>query len=248
MRVSSQISPSNLEEIISKKIKFSYQDIIPSDSRVVLLGEQHGFPLLGFSNDSPKEELIQHLQEFKALGFCYLGMEMIPSEFQGLLDNYFHTSDKMEERILEKEILEVLKIFWKWSPQKYLAVIKASKRCGIKVIALNFNNSEDIHMGREAEEILEDNPQSRLLIFVGYDHLYNLGQYLKEFYPFKIAFIGGGIYTTFGKKEWNVIEKEAQEKGIAGQRFFISKDRVTAILGYNPIMGADIYIHLPSLE
>ncbi len=243
------MSPSNLKELISyRKIDFSYRDIIPSDSRVVLLGEQHGFPLLGFSNDSPKEELIQHLQEFKALGFCYLGMEMIPSEFQGLLDKYFHTSDKVEEKILEKKILAVLKIFWKWSPQKYLEVIKASKRCGIKVIALNFNNSEDIHMGREAEEILEGNPQSRLLIFVGYDHLYNLGEYLKEFHPFKIAFIGGETYTTFGEKEWNVIEKVAQEEGIARQRFLISKDSVITILGYNPIMGADIYIHLPSTQ
>ncbi|MGE4356935.1 MAG: ChaN family lipoprotein [Candidatus Omnitrophota bacterium] len=230
--------------------EMDYRKIIPASTQVVIFGEMHGNPLLGTANLSAKTELIKHMEEFKQMGFGYLGLEMFPADKQEILDRYFETPEYEVEANyhLEEEILQILKDFWGWAPEKYLELIQVVKKHGIRPIALH-NGGErtsDFFLSEKISDFLMRNPEGRIMVFVGYSHLFNLGQYLERFAPFKIAFLGGANYRIFGKYDWTVIEQITKQAGFEDKRFLLKAEDVVSSLGYHPVMGADIYIHLPN--
>jgi|GEM_PF-3450728 len=235
-----------LELILSFREKdFDYSKIV-CGYRIVIFGEDHGNNFLRLSNDSPKDELIRQLACLKSSGFNYLGLEMFPYGKQNLLDSYFESQGE-EEAVLEKEVLKVLEDFWGWAPKKYLELIRTAKQVGIRIIGLHDGGDEtrESFMSKIVIEVLQKSPENKIIVFVGNAHLFNMGEYLKEFSPLKIALLGGGNYDNRIYKP-TILEKIAREGGIEKERFLISAEKLISIFGYNPIFGADIYIHLPT--
>lgn len=126
------LNKSQFSEYLRKEtVPVDYAKMVSKDTRVLALGETHDSIIT-------KREIIDHIGQFKALGFTHIGMEMLGTDFQPSLDEYRRTGGRTEE------IMEGLGQFgYSAEVQKlYFEIIEKARRVGITVVAINAPNSE----------------------------------------------------------------------------------------------------------
>lgn len=157
--------------IKSNRQEVDYTKMVPADSRVVSVGENH-------ANPRAKAEFKASLQELKNLGFTHVGMEMLGTDQQQLIDEYVQTGAR------KNELLEQLKEFqrYRYANVNYLEIIDEAKRLDLKIVALDMPDnlrddlkdkgiSRDIWMKQTIKTILDSDTNNKIVTFSGRIHM-----------------------------------------------------------------------------
>lgn len=221
-----------------------------ANTRVLALGETH-------TREITKEEVIDHIEQFKDLGFTHFGMEVFGTDAQQALDEYQSNGDKKDV------LIEYLKKgFGGWSPRAgelYLQMVNEAKRAGMRVIGIDLPKSEqdqypregsdrdhkrDERMAHTVSEVLAQNPENKVVTFTGTAHAGIEGAVMAGL----LASSGVEITTVSisggSPSDRTLVEQSAVEAGIDKERFMIAcrsrfKDSPTPY---------DWIIHLPQVE
>lgn len=139
-----------------------------ANQRVVYIGETH-------YDTSAKNFMIVNMPEFKKLGFTHIAMEMFQASQQSLLDGYYRGT------VSDEKIKDYLKYEWGWiSPKYYLNIIKAARKQGIRIVAIDGRESAgEKNVGQEARDnvmtkAIADNlknPANKMIVFIGSEHI-----------------------------------------------------------------------------
>ncbi len=140
--------------------------------RVVSFGEHHDVMM-------DKDQIIQHLQEFRdRFGLTHVALEMFPASAQPLLDRY------MLGQATREEVLAALNEQWYHGPavsERIMQLLDAIRDLGLTPVALDlpFNrgghtpagmNLRNQQWARIVAQVLQNNPNARILVFGGSAH------------------------------------------------------------------------------
>jgi hypothetical protein len=134
------VRPLNVSQVISE-----------GPGQVVYIGEFHG-------DYESKEALTKNMQAFHDKGFAYLGLEMIETKKQDLVDAYVPGQENEALRTYLKE-------HWGYDTNAYMELIDSAKRAGIRVVGID-NRDKDLigktmYLGLKAS--LADEPMARAI-------------------------------------------------------------------------------------
>ena len=86
-------SDEGLKDYIRKERQtINYSQMINPTTRVLALGETH-------TREIVKQEIIDHIEQFRDLGFTHFGFEVFGTDAQLALDEYQETGDRKEELV-----------------------------------------------------------------------------------------------------------------------------------------------------
>lgn len=240
-----------LREYIRKERQpVDYSRMVTPTTRVLALGEAH-------TREITKREVIDHIKQFRDLGFTHFGMEVFGTEAQPILDEYQKTGGRKEE-LME----HIRKGFGGWSPnagELYLKAVDEAKRVGMRVVAIDLPMSEqeqyksggmdrghkrDDRMSQTVQAILNENPEHKVVTLTGSGHAGKsdnemAGLLAASGVEIVTAAILGGSPT---RRTW--FESSAIDVGVATERF------MSACLAKFPDSRTpyDWIIHLPQVE
>lgn len=162
-----------------------YEALIHPGHRVVLVGEHHPFR-------GVKQELVRALPTLqRRCGITDIGLEMLPSSSQRLLDRFsFH-----KDRAGRDALLHRLSTYWETTPHEYLSVIDRAAELGLRIHALGeprrprvqhsalnpagqIGFSADRYMARQMLAALHTQEYSKWLVLAGLEHAERRGQRL----------------------------------------------------------------------
>ena len=154
-----------------------WKALFGGEARVVYLGEPHYVKAV-------KNILASRMDDFKKAGITHIGLEMFGTDRQGVLDTF----DPAQTR-------DTLKKEWGWEPDAYTGMIKAADDASMSRVALDMPakdrakmqteckasgrkgcmgelfQARDKHMIKALSRFLSENPDARILILIGNDHL-----------------------------------------------------------------------------
>ncbi|GEM_PF-5412898 len=156
-----------------------------SPHRILFTGESH-------RDDTNRAKLAASLSVFKAMGGDTLGLEMIESHKQYLLDNYLNYIENSD-----LELSTYLTKRWQYNTKSYMRLISTARELELNLLAIDLDKSKwpketevfpvppDISKVREAREehmakILCDSNYQRIVVLIGSFHS------LKKFLPTQI--------------------------------------------------------------
>ncbi len=100
---------------------------LDSTSRILFAGESH-------INDRARDIFSDSLQSFKDSGGDTLGLEMVESHKQYLLDNFLE-----ERENSEFELYEYLRVRWQYNTKNYMKLITRAKSLELKLLAIDLD-------------------------------------------------------------------------------------------------------------
>ncbi len=222
-----------------------------SIDKVLFFGEVH-------SNRSPKDEVAGRMKLLRNAGVTHLAMEMLLERMQPAIDRYYEVGNNKEE------LLAHFRKKWDCGPgipEKYLELIDAAKSCGIKIVGLDIDFSEN-DTRPKTEQIadqntnwanvifntLQENPDTKVLVYCGSGHVgysqtvskANLELARKGIISTIIRSIGGScfvppLHSCAGFEEY--FERAIIDRELGDKEFTIA---VKAKLN----RSADLYVHL----
>lgn len=100
---------------------------LSSQQRILFTGENH-------KDDINREKLTVSLSSFRASGGDTLGLEMIESHKQHLLDSYLSFAENSEE-----ELSHYLTLRWQYNTRSYMKLISTARELGLGLLAIDLN-------------------------------------------------------------------------------------------------------------
>ena len=226
----------------------SYHQMVSPDTRVFALGETHN--MIG-----SRIEAVIALDEFYKLGFTHLGIEMLDTSMQKILDKYCVDGTGREE------IYSHLDRNFRWivsSADEYMQIIDKAKSLGMKIIALDLPSEQrnvlpreeilrkrDEEMAKRTMDVLNESDSNKVVTFSGKVHAGYTGTVMtqllrKSGIEVVSAHIIGDSDTT------GYLEEAALQAGVSNERFmFTARARFPKS---KTAPSADFVIHLPQIN
>lgn len=227
-----------------------YSQMVSPQTRVIALGETH-------TREITKREVMDHLEQFRDLGFTHFAMEVFGTDVQATLNEYQVNGTRKEK------LLQYLKEHWgEYSAEAadlYLQAVGEAKRVGLQVVGIDLPHSEkdqyplesregstkrDEIMAQTVRAILDENPEYKVVTFTGSFHAGKSEDTMAD------ILTTNGIETVTvdilgGKPEGeSLFEESAEKAGVAGERFMVPS------LAKFPDSKTpyDWMVHLPQVE
>lgn len=231
--------PARFNQLLAQRKPVDYAQMFGA-SRVIFVSDHHD------PTAAEETELIQNMSQFKKLGITHLGMEMIPSDFQPLMDLYFEQGGEMPSQVADhiKHRNSNPKIV-----EGYLQLIASARAAGIRIVAIEhpevsrglgqdstFGLEErNPHWAKRISDVLASNFNNRMLVFGGGGHFgYVVTRDTVNLQVEDQARVMGRV---INMTNWN-IENSVKTVGLVNERFMVPGSRYV-----NP--GADYVVHLP---
>ncbi|WP_417334800.1 ChaN family lipoprotein [Halobacteriovorax marinus] len=100
---------------------------LESRTRILLAGERH-------TNDQARDIFSESLEDFKRRGGDTLGLEMVESHKQFLLDNFLQKRENSEY-----ELYEYLRVRWQYNTESYMKLITRARSLDLKLLAIDLD-------------------------------------------------------------------------------------------------------------
>ena len=145
--------------------------LFPLGIKVFFIGETH-------SHVPPKRWLTLNMAGLKSLGVTHLGMEAFNSSQQTILDDFEKRKNSRAEVVAALDQ-------WGWKKSEYMAVVKAARTNGIRVVALDARDLvkkrddltedeqfqfRDSHMADRIADAINSDRQARMVVLTGSYH------------------------------------------------------------------------------
>lgn len=168
--------PELSQFIKTERKPLDYTKIVKPTTRVLAIGENH-------PQTSHKQEVIDHMQQFRDLGFTHLAFEGFGVDTQTLIDEFQATGQGRDK--LEAYLKGYLGPIYPGVGDKYIDIIAEAGKKGIKVVAIDLskeerekhkgNNAEDSKdrdktMAARAQKPLEDSEHNKVITLTGAIH------------------------------------------------------------------------------
>jgi len=157
-------------QIVPKIYEISLDSFLDEETSLLFIGERH-------SDQYPKELLTQWLRELQeTYGFDTLGLEMINSKDQNILDSY------LEGIVTEDDFKKLFEEEWHYPSEGYLALIREAKRIGLSIVALDARekgsirdmseslSKRDRHWGKVITKHFKNQNKSKMVVLSGKLH------------------------------------------------------------------------------
>jgi hypothetical protein len=221
-----------------------WQKMVGKDNRAVFVGERH-------VSLEDKQELIDHLGELKKLGITHVGLEMVDSKDQHILDDF------MSGKVTRDDLHKLFESRWNWGPEvvdHYVNLVQSIKDNGLKPVALdidyNFNSitQRNVHWASTIDAVLKKDPSNRMVIYNGSLHGgYRDGQSANEIlqtrYGHKAAVVD---FAETDKVQ--IAYSTADQVSLAAQTLGKDQNRFMIPLDRTQNRQADWIVHLPQRE
>lgn len=248
-----------VDTVLPSRQKVDYSKVVNEDTDVLMFGESHGVM-------QTKEEISKNMKLFKELGFTHIGLEMFQADAQNMLDEYYKTGNNREE------VVSYLKDKWGWpgTTEKYMNIIDAAKKHGIKIVALDapkeqLSETDDVveetkvrnkFMCKRIQNILSQNENNKMITLNGTAHSgygeYGMATMMEEQYGKEVSsvsFVGGKRKVELNDgtivNKGSYIEQAVREAGLAESKFMLKREG-----GDSGVIGppCDYLVHLPQTE
>lgn len=226
-------SPDKFNNLIiflqTERKPVDYTQMIPPDTSVVAIGENHGMK-------GHKIEMLRALDTLRQLGFTHLGMEMVNS---AVLDQYLATGEGRDELIshLRKHFG-----YAKETPKLYMDIIDQANKLGFKIVPIDLSYDEQ-KGSLPIMDILDECPSCKIVTFTGKFHSTNSGYSMANLLARNGVKITTTIFMNTYKNQKNTLDQAITQANLTLERFMMP-NRIFPQWANQ----SDWLIHLPQTE